>query len=247
MAKRLTWSQMQNAVGCAISVTAEAIDGESSVTRGAHCFDLRIGGMCQRFVRQTIEAGNGWRPHTWEFGDDEGSAAVALRHMEAEGFRLPAKALLVPGDIVGHRRGPFGHIGLFVGVIDKVPTVCENTSSTRRGTPRWAGTKRTPLKAFGTYEAYRLVTPESVGVYVNGQPVYPLALLIAGRCYVPRRKLADALGGTCEPIEAATWTVNGKPIKCVLRDGMSWCRARDLAALTGATVSWTPGRVEFTK
>jgi hypothetical protein len=248
MPNRLTWTQMQKAVQCALRVTADAIDGAKAVTVAGHVFDLRATGRCQEFVRECIEAGNGWAPHTWEFGDDEGSATVALRHMDAAGFRLPDGALLVPGDIVGHRRGAFGHIGLFVGVIDGTPTVCENTSSGQRGNPRRPGTKRTPLKDFtgAGIEAYRLVKPTRVGVFVNGKPVHPVALLLDGRCYVPRRKTAEAMGAVLEPIEHQDAMVNGYYIYQIIRDGLGWCCARDLAEITGATVAWKPGRVEFT-
>jgi len=246
MPNRLTRTQLQKAVQCALRVTQAAIDGYQQLTVAGHVFDLRTGGMCQKFVRQCVEAGNGWPAHTWQFGDDEGSAKVALAHMDAAGFRLPPGALLVPGDIVGHRRGSFGHIGLFVGVIDGTQTVCENTSSGKRGNPRRPGTKRTPLKDFGAYEAYRLAKPQATGVFVNGKPVHPVALLIDGRCYVPRRKTAEALGASVEDLGDSLAIVNAKPISQFVRDGIGWCRARDLATLCGASVQWTPGRVEFT-
>jgi hypothetical protein len=249
MPNRLTWAQMQKAVQCALRVTQAALDGKHPlVMLNGHAFDLRKGGRCQEFVRECIEAGNNWNPHTWEFGDDEGSAKVALAHMDAAGFRLPSDTLLVPGDIVGHRRGAYGHIGLFVGFVDGTQTVCENTSSGKRGTPRRPGTKRTPLKDFAGagIEAYRLVRPQSVGVFVNGKQVHPVALLIDGSCYVPRRKTAKALGATLEPVSELSTYVNGTLTSCVIRQNATWCRARDLAQITGATVEWTPGRVEFT-
>jgi len=248
MPNRLTWTQMQKAVQTALRVTQAAIDGEHPIIIAGHCFNLRVGGMCQMFVRQCIEAGNGWAPHTWEFGDDEPSARAALAHMDAAGYRLPAHTLLVPGDIVGHRRGQHGHIGLFVGMIDGVPTVAENTSSGTRGNPRRPGTKRTPLKDFigAGIEAYRVAKPQAAGVFVNGKPVYPVALLVDGRCYVPVTKTAQALDATTGG-GATYFTVNGKAIDGVRRDGLYWMKARDLANLCGATVEWTPGRVEFTK
>lgn len=248
MPNRLTRTQLQKAVQCALRVTQAAIDGYQQLTVAGHVFDLRTGGMCQKFVRQCVEAGNGWPAHTWQFGDDEGSAKVALAHMDAAGFRLPPGALLVPGDIVGHRRGSFGHIGLFVGVIDGTQTVCENTSSGTRGNPRRPGTKRTPLKDFtgAGIEAYRVAKPAAAGVFVNGRNVHPVALLIDGRCYVPRRKTAEALGATVEPVDAPRQTVNGTIIEQYVQQGVGWCRARDLANLCGASVQWTPGRVEFT-
>lgn len=249
MPNRLTWAQLQKAVDCALKVTQAAIDGAPWIIVGVHRFDLRAKGRCQETVREFVEAGNGWAPHTWEFGDDEPSAKAALANMGAAGYRLPADTLLVPGDIVGHRRGAFGHIGLFVGVVDGVPTVAENTSSGKRGNPRRPGTKRTPLNDFtgAGIEAYRLVKPERVGVFVNGKQVHPIALLFGNTCYVPRRKTAEALGATLEPENPAIPPrVNGKPMWTLMFDGVSWCKARDLADRTGATVAWTPGRVEFT-
>lgn len=244
--KVLTAAQRDNAVACALTVTAAAIRGDRTYNANGHHFDLRETGWCQKNVRAWVECGNHWPPASWEFGDDEPSAKVALQHMDAAGLRLPKGALLVPGDIVGHRRGTWGHIGLVA--IDEHGTtvVCENTSSAMRGNPRRAGTKRTPLADFPAEESYRLVSKADAGVFVNGENVYPVALLIDGRCYVPRRITADALGAELEPLASPDCTVNGQPITQIIRNGIGWVWARDLARLTGCKVAWSPGRIDLT-
>ncbi len=249
MPKRvLSKVQVENAVKCAKTVTAHAIKGDKSVFINGHEFDLLAKGRCQENVREFFEAGNGWSPNDWEFGNDEPSAKVALMHMDQAGLRLPRGAQLYPGDIVGNRDGKHGHIGLYIGVIDGVPTVAENTSSAARGTPRRAGTKRTPLDAFDPKECYRLVQSDAAGVFVNGLQVYPIVLSMIDRSYVPRRLTAQALGLRIESADDGKQTVNGKPIRTIMHEGISWVWARELAQVAGIPsekLLWSPGRVEF--
>jgi hypothetical protein len=244
--KLLTLRQRDLAVQVALDATAAAMRGERTYTRGKHVFDLTTGGRCQQFVGQCVEAGAGWDPHTWEFRDNEPNAKTASAHMRAAGLELPRGELLIPGDILAHERGPHGHIVMVAEIVDGKTWVAENTSSGKRGNPRRPGTKRTPLKDIVYDHAYRLVKAQSAGVFVNGKPVHPVALLLDGRCYVPRRKTAEALGAVLEPIEHQDAMVNGYYIYQIIRDGLGWCCARDLAEITGATVAWKPGRVEFT-
>lgn len=246
--KILSKQQMLNAVECAKKVTQVAINGAPWAIVGVHHFDLLAKGRCQETVREFIEAGNGWGKNTWEFGNDEPSAKVALQHMDAAGLRLPDGAQLYPGDIVGNRNGSYGHIGLYIGVIDGVPTVAENTSSASRGKPRRAGTKRTPLVDFKPAECYRLVQSDAAGVFVDGKQIYPTVLSIGAKSYVPRRLVAQALGLKLESEGASAPTVNGTAVHVTMHGGISWIWAREIAQIAGIAedgVLWEPGRVEF--
>ena len=240
--KLLTTLQRDKAVQTAMEATAAAQRGEKTYTKGKHVFNLTKGGMCQQFVRQCVEAGNGWAPHTWEFGDNEPNAKAASINMRAAGLELPKGTLLIPGDILTHERGTHGHIGIYV----QTGEVCENTSSGSRGEPRRPGTKRTPLAQFTYGHVFRLVRAPLAGVFVNGRQVAPAALLIDGKCYVPRRATADALGAVSEPVSHLASVVNGEPVSQFIRGGVGWMWARDLARLTGAAVQWSPDRIEFT-
>lgn len=250
--KILTAKQRDRAVDCALRVTQAAIDGKSAMLYRDFTFDLLRGGRCQEFVRECVEAGNKWAPHSWEFGDNEPSAKVASRNMRKAGYDLPKGALLVPGDILTHERGGrkgggYGHIGMFVGVVDGISTVCENTSSGSRGNPKRPGTKRTPLRDFTYDYAFRFIKLTAVGVFVNGQQVHPHVLLLDGKAYVPRRIVAYKLGAVVEPVSHRASMVNGEFVDHIIRNGISWVWARDLARLTGATVQWSPDKIEFTQ
>ena len=124
-------------------------------------FDLAAGGMCNRFVRQCFEVGLHIPPFTWRYRGP--FASTTLRKLTKGGRRIAGKcpdpAILRPGDIVGHRRWVVGHIAIYVGEIDGVPMVAENTISARRGDPRGKGTKLTPYAAIrkSITEAHRLL------------------------------------------------------------------------------------------
>jgi len=130
--------------------------GESGITLGegstAQRLSFRPGGMCQRFVRQIVETACGFKPFSWRYATAR--AKYTLAAMDASNLRMIVQGQ--PGDIVGHRIGDFGHIGIYVGEIDGVATIAENTSSGRRGNPRRPGTKLTPLADFTGTEWYRL-------------------------------------------------------------------------------------------
>lgn len=118
------------------------------------------GALCLRFVRQVYETALGIGPKKWSWATLR--AKWTLEKLRAAGYQVPPRAPLMEGDIVGHRRGEYGHIGIVVqtdprGVGTPV-LVAENTSSTTRGNPRRAGTKLTQWRDFaaGGVEAYRL-------------------------------------------------------------------------------------------
>lgn len=121
--------------------------GEATVRLGAgdsaQDLLLRQGGYCARFVRQVYETACGLRPFSWRYAAP--SALEMCARLEADGHAVSADRL-VPGDILGINRnsGKYGHIAVYVGRVDGVETIAENTSSTVRGNPRRAGTKLTP-------------------------------------------------------------------------------------------------------
>lgn len=100
-------------------------------------FDLLTGGRCQEFVRECFESALGWPARSWKYAAP--SAKIALHRMERDGFRVTDEPRA--GDVIGHCSGTYGHIAI---VVD-AKTCAENTSSGRRGNPKRAGTKLTPL------------------------------------------------------------------------------------------------------
>jgi hypothetical protein len=243
-----TQAQIDRVVKTALAVTKAAIDGEKiihlRIGTVKHGFNLVLGGRCQEFVRECFEAANGWRAKSWRYAKP--NARQALAAMAADGHRLPNDALLHPGDVLGHTDLPHGHIGIYVGSINGVEAVCENTISGKRGEPRRPGTKRTPLRVFRYTHAMRLGPTRKTGVFVNGKQIAPAIVLLEGRCYVPRRVTAQALGAVIErPQDPGAW-VNGERVEQRIRDGIGWVWARDLARLTGASVQYQAGRLDFT-
>jgi len=100
-------------------------------------FDLLTGGRCQEFVRECFESALGWPARSWAYAAP--SAKVALQRMTKDGFRVTDEPRA--GDVIGHCSGTYGHIAIMV----DATTCAENTSSGRRGNPKRAGTKLTPL------------------------------------------------------------------------------------------------------
>ena len=134
-------------VKTALAAAKASRDGKSSIVLGdgkaAQGFALKAGGYCARFVRQVYETACGLAPFSWAY------AAQTARQMtvslEAAGHRVNDQSL-VPGDIIGIHRdsGKYGHIAIYVGKVNGVATIAENTSSRNRGNPLTAGTKLTP-------------------------------------------------------------------------------------------------------
>ena len=165
-------------------------------------FDLRTGAMCLRFVRQCIECATDTSAGNWHYA--MAKAKQALRMMEADGAQVgdsdTAPSTLKIGDIIGITTGVYGHIAIFMGLIDCVYSVAENTSSGSRGNPLRPGTKLTPyallrnrvtgiFRLYPTEEKHVKVTVEDKTKEIN----IP-AKMIDGVIYVPVRNISQALG-----------------------------------------------------
>ena len=109
-------------------------------------FDLVEGGYCLRFVRQVFETALNIAPKAWKYS--YAKAKDALRAMYKDGKQCGDKTTstddLKVGDIIGITTGVYGHIGIYMGKINGIAMVAENTSSASRGKPMRAGTKLTP-------------------------------------------------------------------------------------------------------
>jgi hypothetical protein len=130
--------------------------GNKWVSIGGHKFDLETGGYCCRYVRQVFEATLGLGEREWRFGSP--SATETLTKLEECGFKLKPHVELRAGDIIGHKEGRFGHIGVVVGDAygDGRFLYCENTIA-HRGSPNEPGTKVTRVSDWpGPLLKYRL-------------------------------------------------------------------------------------------
>lgn len=117
--------------------------GHNSYVVAGITFNLAQGGYCARFVRQCYEAAIGRGEWTWPYNAP--NALEMERKLRADGRVVSVPQ---PGDIVGLSTAGTapGHIAIWLG--DGM--VAENTSSAKRGDPRAAGTKITPLSAIGS-------------------------------------------------------------------------------------------------
>jgi len=131
----------------AIAVVERALAGDAEATCHGVNFDLLSGGYCERFVRQCHEAAGVPFPYAAD------TAAHTERNLKAAGL---ATTNPQPGDIMCLTEGAPGHIAIYGWLLavngsnivqspNGVSCVLENTSSGRRGNPRRAGTKITPL------------------------------------------------------------------------------------------------------
>lgn len=162
-----TQSIIDRVVKTALEAALASRQGKSSIIIGdlgsRQEFKLKVGGYCARFVRQVYETACGLAPFSWTYGAQ--TARQMTANLESGGHRVDDGSL-VPGDIVGIHRdsGKYGHIAIYVGKIDGVATLAENTSSRTRGNPQTAGTKLTP---------YADVANRVTGVYrlLAGAPV----------------------------------------------------------------------------
>ena len=118
--------------------------GDVSWTHDGFTFDLAEGGWCARFVMQCYECAMGIPEGSWDFRRD--SARTMERALRAAGL---ATSHPEPGDIVGLNNQSYwaGHTAIYLGVVDGVESIAENTSSGSRGNPVRPGTKITPLSA----------------------------------------------------------------------------------------------------
>jgi len=163
MAKaRYTAAQKRKVISRAMEAVEARIDGANTFgCCGAH-FELNVGGMCNRFIRQVFETALGLKPQTWVFRG--ATAKETLGKLAAGGYEVHMDDLQ-PGDILGHTAGKYGHIALYVGDYygDRRLLVAENTSWTG-GYPEKPGTKITRLQTFlargNRWRAYRLFPTE---------------------------------------------------------------------------------------
>jgi hypothetical protein len=165
MAKpRYTAAQKQRVMARAMEAVEARIEGHTMVMLGkpSQLFALNVGGMCNRFVRQTFETALGLPEQTWVFRGT--TASDTLDALSFAGYEVHMDDLQ-PGDILGHTAGKFGHIALYVGDYygDGRFLVAENTSWTG-GFPEKPGTKITRLATFlargNRWRAYRLFPEE---------------------------------------------------------------------------------------
>lgn len=178
--------------------------GETSTRIGTQTFNLAAGGMCARFVRQCYETALGIAPFGWKF------AAPSARDMAT---KLRYAGLLIqtgdrhPGDVVQIGEGYPGHIAIYVGDIDGVESIAENTSDATRGNPRVQGTKLTPWSAVasrvtGVFRLCALSDEEPTGIKLvlqDGDKATVLTdegILVDGTLMVSARNVGEALGHT---------------------------------------------------
>jgi hypothetical protein len=165
MAKpRYTAAQKQRVMARAMEAVEARIEGHTMVMLGkpSQLFALNVGGMCNRFVRQTFETALGLPKQSWPFRG--ATAKETLNKLAAAGYEVHMDDLQ-PGDILGHTAGKYGHIALYLGqpYPDGRLLVAENTSWTG-GYPEKPGTKITRLQTFlargNRWRAYRLFPTE---------------------------------------------------------------------------------------
>jgi hypothetical protein len=167
-------------------------------------FDLTRGGMCARFVRQVYETALGLAPFTWQFAAPcARDMATMMRHAGV----LIQTGDREPGDVVQIGTGYPGHIAVYVGEVDGVECIAENTSDATRGNPRDGGTKLTPWSAVasrvtGVFRICAVADEEPEGIKLILQQGDKATLLTAGgvlvgdTLMVPAREVGEALGYT---------------------------------------------------
>jgi hypothetical protein len=198
-----TTAQRNRIVAYAIQAAKAAADGQSTIALGEgkarQTLKLREGGMCARFVRQVHETALGLEPSSWPFAarnayDDSTALRAAVKAGRAVQID---RADLQPGDIVTTGDSAPGHIAIYIGLVNAVRTVAENTSSATRGTPRRAGTKLSPLHALSdeNWAGFRLwqpAVPTVVGIH--GDKHTARVNLVDGALMAPVRDIAEACG-----------------------------------------------------
>jgi len=162
---RYTAAQKSKVMARAMEAVEARIEGHSLFLAGKppQDFLLDVGGMCNRFIRQTFETALGLKPQTWVFRG--ATATETLGKLAAAGYEVDMDTLQ-PGDILGHTRG-VGHIVLYVGQWygpkDGRLLVAENTSA-KGGCPEAPGTKinrlQTVLARGNRWRAFRLFPRE---------------------------------------------------------------------------------------
>jgi cell wall-associated NlpC family hydrolase len=165
--KWYTPKQVAKIVAVAVKFVEASIAGKCIVTIGQVTHRPLTGGMCSRFVRQSVEAGLGKAEHALDnlFGATANETARKLREV---GYSIGDTSDLRPGDIVYRSGGP-GHVAMYLGTQvpghEGVELFAENTSVATRGFPARAGTKYTwrgtGALDFGCWQkVFRLTRPE---------------------------------------------------------------------------------------
>lgn len=137
-------ARKQDVATIAQQAVAQRLGGDVTWAHNKVTFDLDSGGYCARFVRQCHEAALGSGEFTWQF------IAPTAREMEKKLAAAGCKtAHPQPGDVVCMNDQSYwaGHIGIYLGKVDGVESIAENTSSGQRGKPHAPGTKISPLSA----------------------------------------------------------------------------------------------------
>lgn len=121
-------------------VLGEGKAQQTLLLRAVYTEEGMVQGYCARFVRQIHETALGLAPKSWKYA--AASARGITEKLDPYLVKIPARQ---PGDIVGiHRRsGKYGHVGIYLGMVDGKEVIAENTSSGKRGWPGKAGTKMT--------------------------------------------------------------------------------------------------------
>lgn len=153
---KVDWSELRLTIARYALIAARAHqNGHAQVKLGdchPQALDLATGGYCARFVRQIVECALGLLPMSWEYR--RANARLMERGLRDAGLYV-GRTLddAAPGDIVGINKPPWvavGHIAIYVGEVEGIPTIAENTSVAGRGKPRVQGTKLTPWSAVAT-------------------------------------------------------------------------------------------------
>ncbi len=183
--------------------------GDTSIAYGEgaarQVLNLVQGGMCARFVRQVHETSLGLLPFSWEF------AAPCARDMVTR-MRHDGKLINTgdrrPGDVLQIGTGYPGHVAIYVGDVDGVECIAENTSDQVRGNPRAAGTKLTPWSTLSSRVTgvFRLCVvadadePDGIKLVLqSGDEATVLTtggMLVGDTLLVPAREVGEALGYT---------------------------------------------------
>jgi hypothetical protein len=116
---------------------------------------------CARFVREVVEFALGERWGVYSKASviatlDQIEGTNAIDYLEAaRALGLQRKGVLKPGDILFQDNVslPYGHISIYIGDWNGVPSVVENTSANRGVDPYGSGTRVrvTALSSFGAY------------------------------------------------------------------------------------------------
>jgi len=146
MPKWYTQNRVNKIVAAARKFVAGSLAGKDGVTVGKVMHRPQPGGMCARFVRQSVEGGLGLAEFAW-LDPDPANAREMAAQLKARGYSLGDTSDLKPGDILYRPSGTPGHIAIYMGTQEPghegVQIIAENTSSGKRGVPRRPGTKYT--------------------------------------------------------------------------------------------------------